>query len=167
MDALMLARTLAVVNTVVDAVMVLGIQRSYDLPRSRRLVAQCALGAGYGAVLRADDAIWAAATRGTGDEHGSVGPRPVGRERATVATPAPAMPAMPAHEVTLILRLSAASLAWTAVRWGGRGLPEHMRRRGMTRPHRLLAPPLALAYAATTAPTRWAHAHDRAAAAGP
>jgi hypothetical protein len=45
-DALMLARTLAIVNTVVDAVVVWGIQRSYDLPRSRRLMARCALGAG-------------------------------------------------------------------------------------------------------------------------
>jgi hypothetical protein len=114
-------------------------------------------------MLRADDAIWAAATR-HGEEHESVGPRPVGREPATVASPAPAMPA---HEVTLILRLAATSLAWRAVWWGARGVPELMRQRGMTHPNRWLAPPLALACAATIAPTRWAHAHNRAAAAGP
>jgi hypothetical protein len=164
-DALLLARTLAVANTAVDAVLVWGVQRSYDLPRSRRLLVQCALGAGYGVALRADDVIWAAATRRPGDEHRSVGPRADGREPATVASPAPATPAMPVHEMTLQLRLSTTSLAWTSVWWAGRGLPDVLRRRGVTRPNRLLAPPLALACAATIAPARWAHAHDRAAAA--
>ena len=167
MDALTWARTLAVANTVADAAVVWAGQRSYDLPhRRRRLGVQCAAGAGYLGVLLAGDALWAAATRHLSQEQEQerAAPEPVAHEPA--AHLPGTSPALPAYEVTLALRLCTTSLAWSALWWAGRTVPDRMRRRGVARPNRLLAPPLALAFAATTAPTWWAHARDRAAAAG-
>lgn len=201
-DALVLARALAVVDTAADAALICSAQRAYDLPgRRRRWVRQCAAGAGYLAVLLAGDALWALATgpspgerelsgRALLVEEGSAG-EGFGGERLVEGGSAggcafeepgvhelggggsvrpgqglaPSLRAvLPDHEVALLARFGGTCLAWGVLWWAGRSVPERMRRRGIARPNALLAPALAVGFAASTAPTWWAHAEGRAAA---
>ncbi|WP_432512055.1 hypothetical protein [Kineococcus sp. SYSU DK001] len=146
MQPIQLARTLAVADTVLTGVLTGLAQCTYDLPtRRRRYAAQAALGVAGGAALMATDAVWAAAVRDR-----TPPPDPDG--------------ALPAHEKALLRRHLALSLAALPVWVAGRGLPAAMRRRGIERPNRLLAVPVALGWSLASAPVEWAHARDRTAA---
>ena len=142
MEPIHLARTLALVNTALDGLVVGLGQRTYDLPgRGRRLAAQCGVAVAAGAVMAAADAVWDAATR---DRTAPIDPDVI-----------------PAHESSLAIGHLVLSTACLPVWWFGRGLPERMRRGGNPRPNRTLALPLGLAYAAGAAPLWWAHARRR------
>ncbi|PRY11147.1 hypothetical protein [Kineococcus rhizosphaerae] len=145
MEPLRLARALAVVDIAAAGAATGLAQWAYDLPtRRRRLAAQVGLGLVFGGAVAASDAVW---RRATADRARPVDPDVV-----------------PAHETALALRHLGLSAAGIPVWVLGRGLPERMRRRGLTRPNRLLALPVALGWAAAAAPVEWAHARDRAAA---
>lgn len=168
MDPLIYARTSAIVSSVADATSMWGYQRAYDLPRSERRRAQFAWVAAYGLLVLADEAIWSSISRRRRDDGYAASECCPGCNLETAAvldSEIADLPLLPAHDLTLLRRIGALTAVWSVVWWAGMGVPARMRERGVSRPHRVLAPPLAVACAATMAPARWLHARDRAAAA--
>jgi len=145
-EPLPLARALAVVNAVLVGAAVGVAQRAYDAPGgSRRLRTWTVLTAGAGAGLVASDAVWEAATR------------------SHAAPPAPDV-VLAAPEAGLLVGHLAVVAVAAPVWLAGRGVPDRLRRRGVRRPHHLLAVALGVSWTVAAARVEWTHARERTAA---